>query len=414
MGRKTISTLNIKVTASSEGVRKGMRAAKGEMRGFKVGAVSSLKGIAVAATATAAAIGLIVKVTQKLLTSIFEASSAFDGLLKRARALGVEVGRLEAVSLLAEFSGADADKIGTAMERLSISIGDATRGTGEAADAFRRLRLNVDELNAQSVITSMEDIGRALQSVGTRAEQLDLLSALVGSRQAGALINTFDAMAGGLGGIEELMIKIGLSTNKIDSEKIERMNDAIALAKKSAEGFWRQLAVELEPAITETALAVSEFLAELRPFIPEIAKATRMIARLVTVFDPFTGLLVSASRAMKALTPDKHIAKSFDGARVPVEKLTMRLRETRAAVDEIRAATADAFDPDKVARLREELESMSDVTAPRFRHGNTFGGVMGSAGGIATVNETARNRKNQIIEARKIAEEQAKLDRKRN
>ena len=104
MGRKTISTLNIKVTASSEGVRKGMRSAKADMRGFKTGAMSSLKGIGGAAALVALAILSIGKAAKKALDKMLAAASGFDELVKRARALNVEVSKLEAVSLLAEFS----------------------------------------------------------------------------------------------------------------------------------------------------------------------------------------------------------------------------------------------------------------------------------------------------------------------
>tara|TARA_Y100000310_G_scaffold134899_2_gene133817 strand:+ start:4089 stop:5420 length:1332 start_codon:yes stop_codon:yes gene_type:complete len=416
VAKKTISTLNIKVTASSEGVRKGLGKAKGDLKGFKTGAATAMKGIAAAAAVAAAAVAAIGLAAKKALAKMLEAASGFDELVKRARALNIEVEQLEAVSLLAEFSGADAGKAGQAMERLTISIGDATRGTGEAADAFKKLGLNVDTLKAQSVVDSMEDIGKALQSVGTRAEQLDILSALVGSRQAGSLINTFDAMAGGLGGIRDVMDSIGLSLTKVQSDNIEEMNDAITLAKKSSEAFWRQLVAELAPSITQVALASAEFMAELTPFVPAIARTIEGVVKLSAAMSPLLWVIKGTVKAAKnlGLIVDKEVAEKFKAARAPVDTATAAIAKTVEVVDELKESMHDAFDPDKVARLREELEGLSDVTAPGFQHGSTFGGVKGSAGGMAAVNAAARNRNQQMREERKFRVEQAKLDRKRN
>ncbi|MDP6718115.1 MAG: hypothetical protein QGF59_05665, partial [Pirellulaceae bacterium] len=47
------------------------------------------------------------------------------------------------------------------------------------------------------------------------------------------------------------------------------------------------------------------------------------------------------------------------------------------------------------------------------RGGRTFGGVMGSAGGMATVNEAARNRRAQIAKARAEADAARKGDERR-
>jgi hypothetical protein len=77
------------------------------------------KGIGGAAALVALAILSIGKAAKKALDKMLAAASGFDELVKRARALNVEVSKLEAVSLLAEFSGADAGKAGQAIERLA-------------------------------------------------------------------------------------------------------------------------------------------------------------------------------------------------------------------------------------------------------------------------------------------------------
>ena len=416
MAKSTISTLNIKVTASSEGVRRGLGKAKGELRGFKRGAVIAMKGAAVAAAAAAAAVLAIGMAAKKALTKLLAAAAGYDELIKRARALNIEVSKLEAVSLLAEFSGADATRAGQALERLSISIGDATSGSGEAAEAFRRLGLNVDDLANQSVVDSMEDIGRALSTVGTRAEQLDILSAIVGSRQAGSLINTFEAMAGGLGGISAVLEAIGANLTDIQSDNIEEMNDAIVLAKKASEAFWRQLIAELAPAITEIALASAEFMSQLIPWIPTIAKSIESVTKLALACSPLYHIIKLTLKAMKAmgLVIDNDVAGKFKAAREPVDAITDALKDTDLVLTDLKFSMDEAFDPDKLARLKDELSNLKDIEGPQFSTGTTFGGIRGTSGGASAVRQAIANRQNQLAEARKLAANQAVRDKERD
>lgn len=416
MARRTVSELNIPIKASAAGVKMGVNDAKRELRGFKGGAVSAMKGAAVAATATAAAIAGIGVAAKKAFDRLKEAASSYDELVKRARALNVEVRELEAASLLAEFSGADADKAGMAMERLSISIGDAAKGTGEAAEAFERLGLDATALKGQSVVKSMQDIGAALQSVSTRAEQLDILSALVGSRQAGSLINTFDAMAGGLGQIENLIDAVGLSVDKVDADNIEEMNDALGLAAASSEAFWRGLVAELSPAITDLALAAAEFMAEMRPFVPAIARTIEEVTKFTAALNPLVWAMKGAANVARKLgfVVDKDVAKKFDEARAPVAAITTDIVKTKDVVDELKTSMEEAFSPDKVAKLRDEMARLRDVDAPGFRPGSTFGGDARTQGGLSAISEAIRNRREQMQEDRKRAKEHAERDKRRD
>ena len=416
MAKKTISQLNIKVTASSDGVKRGLGKAKGELRGFKSGAAAAMRGVAAGAAVAAAAVAGIGLAAKKALSKLLAASAEFDETIKRARALNVEASKLEAVQLLAELSGAAAGTAGVALERLAMSIGDATRGTGEAADAFATLGLNVDALKDQSVIDSMEDIGRALSGVGTRAEQLDILGAIIGSRQAGSLINTFEAMKGGLGAISELMDAIGLNLDDIQKDNLEEMNDAIVAAKEASKAFWRHLAAELAPSITVLATASAEFMSELIPFVPVIARTIESVAKLATAMNPLVWLMtrvIKAARAM-GLMVDNEVAAKFRAAREPVVAMTETMEETRAAVDEIHTSMVDAFDPSRIADLKAELSGIADAEGPAFRVGSTFGGDIRSQGGMSAVNAAVQRRHEQMREDRKLADEQAKRDIERD
>jgi len=111
MAKRTISELQIKITADSAGVRRGVSKSTSSLNKLKSGAGAALKGVAIAAAAAAVAIAGIGLAAKKVLTKVFEAAQGFDEVIKRARALNVEVAELEAVQLLGEFSGADAGKV---------------------------------------------------------------------------------------------------------------------------------------------------------------------------------------------------------------------------------------------------------------------------------------------------------------
>jgi len=151
---------------------------------------------------------------------------------------------------------------------LTISIGDAVKGTGEAADAFRQLGVDVDDIKLGGLETQISAIGKGLVNVGSRAEQLDILGALLGTRNAGQMINLFLAAQDGLGDIDELIGSIGLKVSDIDRSNIEQMNDAWVLSKMAAQGFWRTMAIELGPSLMEIALVIVDVTNVMREWLP--------------------------------------------------------------------------------------------------------------------------------------------------
>ena len=336
MAKKTISELNIKITSDAKGVKKGVDGAKRGMASLKTAGKGAFKGMAISVAIFAAAIAAAVIVAKKLFNQLVDSAAQFDTIVKSARALRVEVDKLQAVQLLAEFSGGDAEQITVSLERMQIAIGDAATGTGRAADAFKALGLNVDALNLTDPITALEQMARALQSVDTRAEQLDLLSAIVGKRQAGSVINTLDAMAGGLGKLDDLIRDLGLSLTEIQSSEIEEMNDALATAKAASTGFWRQLTAELAPAITEAALVAADFVVALQEWVPVIAETILQLIELTKALSPLFQAVKFISEKMGLLGDD--IFSSFKLARDPLIALAVDAEFLADALDDIAEA----------------------------------------------------------------------------
>ena len=70
---------------------------------------------------------------------------------------------------------------------MRLALGRAALASGHHAEAFKALGLNVDALKLTDPINAMEQMARALQDIGTRAEQLDIFHRTVAKFFAGTV-----------------------------------------------------------------------------------------------------------------------------------------------------------------------------------------------------------------------------------
>ena len=241
-----IGNLLIDLRLNSARFIQGIDRVNRKLDGFKRQANSvrnSVRGLFVAA----AGAGLAVFIKQQ--------AQAGDVLAKTADALGDTTERLAAFQLAAaELSGVELEQSTKSLQRFVVQLGDAKRGSGDAARALKRLGLNQEELARQTPTEAFEAVGAALTTIPTRAEQARLAYALLG-RQAVVLLNTMLRLGeDGLRPFEQIAKDLGIAVDRVSAAKLEQANDQLNRAQFLVQGTGRNLAIQLAPTIQ----AVSE------------------------------------------------------------------------------------------------------------------------------------------------------------
>src|SRR5690554_103526 len=205
---------------------------------FKAGAVQAAKfGAAAVAAGAALGVGLTVK-----------GLAAVDAQAKLARQLGASIDGLRATQIAASDAGISMGVMQSAAERLNQRIGEAQRGTGTAAESFKRLGLDAQALGQMDVDQRIATIADRMHGLGlSTAEAADELRqmGIRNTEMVNLMLQGGDGIRNARGEVDEL----GLSLSEIDAAKVEAANDSFARIGMVIEGISQRLAIEVAPIL---------------------------------------------------------------------------------------------------------------------------------------------------------------------
>ena len=169
-----------------------------------------------------------------------------------AERIGESTERLTALEYAAKFADVGIEDLASKIERLQRNLGDAARGSGEAAKALKYMGLSTQELLQLSPYEQFLKISEGLQRVWTQAEKASVVTDLFGRgseklltllAQGPAVINAYAREAE----------KLGLTFSKFDAEQVERANDALIRVHAIFQGMMRQVIIQMAPYIEALA-----------------------------------------------------------------------------------------------------------------------------------------------------------------
>lgn len=136
-------------------------------------------------------------VIAKVAAQAHQLANEIDRLSKLGQRLNIDVNTLNGFAYAAERSGVSVSTMESALENLQVKTGEAVQGTGEAAEAFRRLGINVDDfikLDAEQKLFLLAEAFAAVESQERRAA----LSAKLFSEANGEILNVLQNGSGPL------------------------------------------------------------------------------------------------------------------------------------------------------------------------------------------------------------------------
>ncbi|MGL1833039.1 phage tail tape measure protein [Rhodocyclaceae bacterium SMB388] len=227
----TPTTTRIVITADDK-TRAGFASAKRGMHslGAEAAALGKRLSIAGAAGAASAAAGLVAMVNSQ--------RQVFDELAKLSQKTGLAVEDLSRLQFAAELSGVSNDQLATSFRTLSQRIADAAKGTGEAAEAFRAMGVDVKgtdgSLRNQNDV--LRDVADRFASYKDGAEKSALAQRLFGKVGA-ELIPLLNQGADGLQSMADESDRLGRTISAETARAAEQFNDNITRLSASLEGL---------------------------------------------------------------------------------------------------------------------------------------------------------------------------------
>ena len=232
-------------------------------KGLGITGAQAAKAAKVGMLAAAAAAAVLAVAFAKTASAALDLAAKADKIAKSAAAVGASAEEWQKVIGAFELGGLTAEQTEMAIKKLGLRIGQVAAGAGgPAADAFTKLGLTWQELEALPLPERMATIADRVKGLGSATERAAVLNAIFeesGIQMAGAFAKGGDAIRDAAQQIEEA----GLISNEV-AKQAEAMSDAVTLAKRSWEGLKTDALAPIIPLITDLADEVRLLFNELR------------------------------------------------------------------------------------------------------------------------------------------------------
>ena len=249
--------LNMKITADTAGIGRGMTRTEKLLGGVDKNATSAARSLRAIATVQVG--GALLKGLNSIVGTLTSAANAavgyanslrstIDETAKLARRTRISVEALQGFQVAADLSGVQ--NLEGAIQRLTISIGDAASGVKAPQEAFARLGLDFQRLAQLKPEDQFRAVAAAFQNVGSQAEKAAVAADLFG-RTGVELLPLFDS---NLADIEARAQRLGIVLGRDQTAAIERMNDSLSLVRKTLDGILGQVLANIADVVT----AISE------------------------------------------------------------------------------------------------------------------------------------------------------------
>lgn len=397
----TAQNLVVNILGNASQLSRTAKRAQGDVQQLEMRVVSSVRGIISQFAGLAGLAGL----------SFFarEAFASVDANAKLADSLGTTTERLTGLHHAGNLSGVAINDINAGLTRMSRRLDFASKGGGAAIQTVRNLGLEAERLKKMDPAEAFKEIAEHIRGLPTQAEKGAAAFQLFGNSGA-KLLPLIEA---GADGIEEMMQeaeRLGLTFSRLDAQRIEQANDAMARMQASAKGTGQELAILVAPLLTRIADTAQRGISAFREWGQQalaMGIAVGTVATALWAVRAAQQAVVRAQMLIKALAGPKGWAALaagvaiYTGSLIALEQITgenIRTTEdqTRAVdtqVDAIHRAsqateqlTANAKSHQEVLnrwrsgaeKLRDTLSEISEASARAQREAgmSVVGGVM--------------------------------------
>jgi len=303
------------------------RALKPQLAGIEKLVGNAATGMAsVARTAmlgVTAAVAGIVAATGTLSVLVKLSANAGDEISKLSQRVAIGAETLSGYKLAAELADLSLQDLGTSLQKASRNIVEASRGTGEAAEAFERLGINVRD-NAGKIKTAeqiMLEIADRFAKMEDGAEKTALAMDIFGKSGA-SLIPLLNQGSAAIAAQRKEAEQLGATWTTAQAKLAEEFNDNLTRIQTGLAGFRNTLAQELLPFLNT---AVASIVAKMK----EWSSSGELQIWALRTGEVIVGSFVKAAEAVASVARAAPlVVDTFRGVMAALQTINMLMVET--------------------------------------------------------------------------------------
>jgi hypothetical protein len=219
-------------------------------------------------------------------------------LAKQSLALSVSAEELEGWQWAAKLSGSSAEEFNSAFTKFNKNVGAASKGTGPAADALRKLGITAADLKTKLPIDLLDDVADGLVKMQDPAKRTETIMALFG-RSGSRLLPLFLKGADGIKQLREEVAELGGGFDAAFLDNAQEIKENVERLQLGVKGLAIQAIGPLLPdlvALTKQGITWIKWVVELLKHTNSL-KAGLLTFATTAVIKTTTGLVSLAQKA---------------------------------------------------------------------------------------------------------------------
>lgn len=238
---------------------------------------------------TVALVGTSVKLVKGLMDCSVAAAKNADSLITLSSQTGLSVERLQELQYASELVDVSIDQIADALKSMIGTMKDATSGTGDAAEAYKRLGVRVTDAqgNLRDSNEVFEEIIRRLSEVKNPTERAALAMKIFGE-EAGRLNPLIDDGGKKLKQLSKEAHDMGYVMSDETVSSLGALDDAMQRFDNTSEAVKNQMALALLPVLTSVLNIITAI-------PPGVLSTVTVAVTLITT-------IAAAAKALKTIT----------------------------------------------------------------------------------------------------------------
>lgn len=260
------------------------------------GADKAIQALDNTKVSTAALVGVVTGLITGLAKTTIETAQAADEILTLSAQTGLATNTIQKMNYASELLDVSTETITSSMTRMIKNLGTAQKGTGDAAEAFRKLHINIKDSNGQ-LKNSEELFYQTIDALGkVRNEtERDALAMQIFGRSARDLNPLIAAGSKGLKELGDEAERMGYIMSDDTLDSLGRLDDAMQRFKNQTDAFKNSIAMVMLPVLT----ALFETLNKIDP----------KIVATVAIIGTVAVVAVTVAKGIKSVTDT---FKAFD------------------------------------------------------------------------------------------------------
>lgn len=296
MSSKSLGVLTLDLIVQTGGFEQGMdkaaRTADRETRRMERDAKARAQAIEQAfakmGTGIVAAWGSL-----NLVQSVKGAADFAAEMSKLSQRTGLAVEKLTALNYAANLNGASLSDLEQGLKGLSVKLGDAAKGPGEAADAFRALGISATDASGKlrPVDKVLLDIADKFSKMEDGAGKAALANKLM-EESGGRLIPTLNKGSAGLAELRNEAEKLGAVIGTDFAAASAELSQNLTRMQTMGKGFATTIAAQTVPALNELSAGIIAAAKETKAF-ESAGAAARIVIETLAILGANVGFVFS-------------------------------------------------------------------------------------------------------------------------